>query len=84
MRKWASTYYANIQTRITASCEKGKHRKVEVAHDAPATRNVFTLSAPFWPWDPRHRRFHLRVMSIFRGSCRLKADFAVFCHPGQT
>lgn len=81
MRKWASAYYANIRTRITLSCEKGKHRKVrpEVVHDAPSTRNVFTLSAP--PGHgTRHRRFPLtfHAMPIFRGSSRLKADF-VFC-----
>lgn len=48
MRKWASAYYANIRTRITPSCEKGKHGKVrlEIVHDAPSTRNVFTFSAP--------------------------------------
>lgn len=86
MRKWASVYYANIRTRITPSCEKGKHGKVrpEVVHDAPSTRMVFTLSAPS-DHGTRQHRFHLafQAMSIFRRSSRLKADF-VFCGPCRT
>lgn len=63
MRKWASSYYANIQTRITANCEKGKHGKVEVV-GIIFTLHFFGHGSQEFTGFTSGRRFSARVMAF--------------------